>query len=125
MQIKMKCGKVFGTGVERSYKSRFTVLAAVTPRIYDLSSQHQSLGERFLKYSSGHNLKHTSERDIIRRAIDNINRETEMKWQLSDVVRAFMDMRLQWASSLNLEVFPTIDEDFKERLIYLGMFGAR
>lgn len=120
-----KCGKVFGTGVERSYKSRFTVLAAVTPRIYDLSSQHQSLGERFLKYSSGHNLKHTSERDIIRRAIDNINRETEMKWQLSDVVRAFMGMRLQWASSLNLEVFPTIDEDFKERLIYLGMFGAR
>ena len=120
-----RCGKVFGTGVERNYRSRFTILAAVTPRIYDLSSQHQSLGERFLKFSSGHNLKHTSERDIIRRAIDNINRETEMKWQLSDVVRAFMDDCLVWASSLDLEESPYIDEDFKERLIYLGMFGAR
>ena len=120
-----RCGKVFGTGVERNYKSRFTVLAAVTPSIYDLSSQHQSLGERFLKFSSGHNLKHSSEREIIRRAIDNINRETEMKWQLSDVVRSFLDARLQWASSLDLEMFPSIDEDYKERLIYLGMFGAR
>ena len=120
-----KCGKVFGTGVERNYKSRFTVLAAVTPRIYDLSSQHQSLGERFLKFSSGHNLKHTSEREIIRRAIDNIHRETEMKWQLADVVRAFINERLEWAEKLNLEVYPSIDKNFKEKLIYLGMFGAR
>jgi hypothetical protein len=120
-----KCGKIFGTGIERNYKSRFTILAAVTPRIYDLSSQHQSLGERFLKYSSGHNLKHISERDIIRRAIDNINRETEMKWQLSDAVRSFMDARLAWAQKLNLRTTPSINKEFKERLIYLGMFGAR
>ena len=120
-----KCGKVFGTGVERNYKSRFTVLAAVTPRIYDLSSQHQSLGERFLKFSSGHNLKHISERDIIRRAIDNINRETEMKWQLADVVRSFMNERFEWAGKLNLELYPSIDKSFKDKLIYLGMFGAR
>jgi len=120
-----KCGKIFGTGIERNYKSRFTILAAVTPRIYDLSSQHQSLGERFLKYSSGHNLKHISERDIIRRAIDNINRETEMKWQLADVVRSFMDARLTWAQKLNLRTTPSISKEFKERLIYLGMFGAR
>jgi hypothetical protein len=120
-----KCGKVFGTGVERNYKSRFTVLAAVTPRIYDLSSQHQSLGERFLKFSSGHNLKHISERDIIRRAIDNINRETEMKWQLADAVRSFLNERVEWAGKLNLELHPSIDKSFKEKLIYLGMFGAR
>ena len=120
-----KCGKIFGTGIERNYKSRFTILAAVTPRIYDLSSQHQSLGERFLKYSSGHNLKHISERDIIRRAIDNINRETEMKWQLADAVRSFMDARLAWAQKLNLRTTPSINKEFKERLIYLGMFGAR
>ena len=110
---------------ERNYKSRFTVLAAVTPSIYDLSSQHQSLGERFLKFSSGHNLEHKSEREIIRRAIDNIHRDSEMKWQLADVVRSFIDERLKWADSLDLELYPSIDEDFKEKLIYLGMFGAR
>lgn len=120
-----RCGKVFGTGIERNYKSRFTIMAAVTPRIYDLSSQHQSLGERFLKFSSGHNLNHASEREIIRRAIDNINRETRMKWELADVVRSFMNERLEWIKTLNLETHPSIDNDFKERLIYLGMFGAR
>ena len=48
-----------------------------------------------------------------------------MKWQLADVVRAFINERLEWAEKLNLEVYPSIDKNFKEKLIYLGMFGAR
>lgn len=113
-----RCGKVFGTGVERSYESRFTILAAVTPRIYDLSQQHHSLGERFLKCAVGNNLQHTSERDIIRRAIDNINSDTTMKWELQDVVHAFM--RRTKAKKL-----PTLSEPMYKRLIALAMFGAR
>jgi hypothetical protein len=113
-----RCGKVFGTGVERNYESRFTVLAAVTPRIYDLSQQHHSLGERFLKCGVGNNLQHTSERDIIRRAIDNIDRDTAMKWELQDVVHAFM--RRTRAKQL-----PSIPKDMYDKLINLAMFGAR
>lgn len=113
-----RCGKIFGTGIERSYESRFTVLAAVTPRIYDLSQQHHSLGERFLKCGVGNNLQHTSERDIIRRAIDNIDRDSSMKWELQDVVHAFM-------KKARTRTLPTISPDMMERLIALAMFGAR
>lgn len=114
-----KCGKVFGTGIERQYTSRFTILAAVTPRIYDLSSQHTSLGERFLKYAMGDNLIHVSERDIIRRAIQNINRETEMRGELQDVVTQFL------TRTVKTSPLPNIPEEYQHKLIYLAMFGAR
>lgn len=114
-----KCGKVFGTGIERSYTSRFTILAAVTPRIYDLSSSHTSLGERFLKYAMGDNLVHTSERDIIRRAIQNINNESQMVHEMEDVVEQFL------TRTVRVSRIPTIPEDIQRRIIYLAMFGAR
>jgi hypothetical protein len=113
-----RCGKVFGTGIERSYESRFTILAAVTPRIYDLSQQHHSLGERFLKCGVGNNLQHTSERDIIRRAIDNINSDSTMKWELQDVVHAFM-------RKTRSKQLPALSASMYDKLISLAMFGAR
>jgi hypothetical protein len=119
------CGKIFGTGIERKYRSRFTILAAVTPRIYDLSNQHTSLGERFLKLSSGDNLVHVSEEEIISRAIDNIARETDMKWQLADVTRAFLRRRVRWIRRLDLARDPVMPQRMKTQIIRLGMFGAR
>lgn len=118
-----RCGKVFGTGIERRYESRFTVLAAVTPTIYALSSQHTSLGERFLKFSVGDNLKHTSEMDIISRAIDNIDHDTKMKAELADVSVAFLTRRLDLAYIKTHS--PTIPDSIKTRIVYLARFGAR
>lgn len=114
-----KCGKVFGNGVERNYVSRFTVLAAVTPRIYDMSSQHTALGERFLKYAVGDNLKHTAEKDIISRAIQNINSEAKMNEEFQDAVSAFLDR------SVRLNAVPTIADSIEKQIIALAMFGAR
>jgi len=114
-----KCGKVFGNGVVRSYTSRFSILAAVTPRIYDLAGQHAQLGERFMKLMMGDNLNHHSEEAIIARAIKNINKETAMQHELQDVVRAFLTDR---ASQRHL---PTIPESVSHRIIQLSMFGAR
>lgn len=114
-----KCGKVFGTGIERTYTSRFTILAAVTPRIYDLSSSHTSLGERFLKYAMGDNLQHASEKDIIRRAIQNINSESQMVAEMEDVVEQFL------TRTVRLNTIPSIPEDIQRKIIYLAMFGAR
>lgn len=115
------CAKVFGTGLERKYQSRFTVIAAVTPRIHDLSSQHASLGERFLKYGMGDNLKHQSEEDIIGRAIDNIAQTTQMQDELQDVVNAFLSRRIV----VDAGRLPTIPDSIKTKIIHLGMFGAR
>lgn len=115
------CRKVFGTGLERMYNSRFTIIAAVTPRIHDLSATHASLGERFLKFTMGDNLKHTSEEDIIGRAIDNIAQTTQMQDELQDVVTAFLARRIK----IRVDALPAIPESVKTRIIHLGMFGAR
>jgi hypothetical protein len=114
-----RCGKVFGNGVERSYESRFTVLGAVTPRIYDLSGNHASLGERFLKFGIGHNLHHVSEQEIIRRAIRNINRVSQMQEELADATNSFL------TRTVDTSRVPTLSEEMEDRLIHLGMFGAR
>lgn len=115
------CRKVFGTGLERMYTSRFTIVAAVTPRIHDLGASHASLGERFLKYAMGDNLKHQSEEDIIGRAIDNIAQTTKMQEELQDVVTAFLTRRV----AVNVEKLPAIPDSIKHKIIHLGMFGAR
>jgi len=114
-----KCGKVFGNGVVRSYTSRFSILAAVTPRIYDLAGQHAQLGERFMKLMMGDNLNHHSEEAIIARAIKNINKETAMQHELQDVVRAFLSDRVAHRH------LPTLPEPLTRRIVQLGMFGAR
>jgi MoxR-like ATPase len=114
-----QCGKIFGNGVERSYVSRFTVIAAVTPLIYDMGSKHAQLGERFLKFSMADNLHHESEHQIMERAIDNTDRESKMRQELKDVVREFVNRTLRNA------VLPSITPSMKERIIWLGRFGAR
>lgn len=114
-----RCGKVFGNGVERNYVSRFTILAAVTPRIYDMSSQHTSLGERFLKFAVGDNLVHEAETEIISRAIGNINQEGEMNDEFQDAVNAFMEHTIQ------MDKIPSIPKSIEKKIIALAMFGAR
>jgi hypothetical protein len=114
-----QCGKFFGNGVERRYKSRFTVLAAVTPMIYDLGHRHAQLGERFLKFSMADNLNHPDEYQIIERAIDNTDKETKMRKEIRDVVREFVDRTLKAA------VLPDIPDHLKNKIIWLGRFGAR
>lgn len=119
-----KCGKEFGNGVVRNYESRFTVLAAVTPSIYALSSSHTALGERFLKFGVGDNLVHRSEEEIIERAINNINKETTMRDDLADVVNSFVTRRLRMAAVSNGSL-PVLTPEFQRRLISLARFGAR
>jgi hypothetical protein len=119
-----KCGKEFGNGVVRRYESRFTVLAAVTPSIYALSSSHTALGERFLKFGIGDNLIHIHEDEIIERAISNINKETTMRDDLADVVHAFLTRRLRMAK-IPVADLPTITPAFRDRIIALARFGSR
>lgn len=118
-----RCGKEFGNGVVRKYESRFTVLAAVTPSIYALSSQHTALGERFLKFATGDNLIHVSETEVINRAIDNINKETAMRAEMQDVVLQFIMRRIDLPALKDHP--PTIPPTIKARIVNLARFGAR
>jgi MoxR-like ATPase len=114
-----RCGKSFGNGVERHYESRFTVLAATTPRIYDLAEQHAALGERFLKFLVGDNLHHESENEIIRKAIENADRETAMRQELQDVVKAFLERTCADRKP------PTMPSAILTKIVSLAKFGAR
>lgn len=81
-----KTEKYFGTGVKREYKSKFGILAGVTPVIETFGTLHASLGERFLKYRLLGDTKETEESKILK-AISNINSEVSMRSELCDVAR--------------------------------------
>jgi len=114
-----RCGKSFGNGIERSYTSRFGILGAVTPRIYDLADQHAALGERFLKFLVGDNLHHESENQIIQRAIENSDRESVMRDELCDVVHAFVER-----TCANVPI-PELPARIMNKIVALAKFGAR
>lgn len=76
-----KTEKEFGTGVKREYKSKFGILAGVTPVIEVFGATHASLGERFIKYRLKNDTKESEEQKILK-AISNINGEIEMRAEL-------------------------------------------
>jgi hypothetical protein len=114
-----RCGKVFGNGVERSYESRFTVVAGVTPEIYSLGSRHNALGERFLKFSMGDNLHHEQEEDVISKAIENIDRDTRMKEEIAKVTGGYLQYGLENMKAAELT------KEMHDRIVALAQFGAR
>lgn len=117
------CSKVFGTGVRRHYVSKFSILSAVTPKIYELADSHASLGERFLKFCIGENLEHFSEMDVIDRAINNLQKETSMREEMSNVMSDFIAWQMHKLESS--EKRPLIPRDIQVKLVALAQFGAR
>lgn len=117
------CTKVFGNGIKRSYESKFGIIAGVTPVIYQLDSQSQSLGERFLKFSIETNLKHSAEDEIIDRAISNINREKGMRITIAELVCRFVEWKyFEYSHKKGL---PKISPEMKKNIISLAKFGSR
>lgn len=113
------CAKEFGNGIVRRYVSHFTVLAAVTPKIYAFSSSHAALGERFLKWTTGDNLDHDNETAIIGRAIENSQHSEVMNDEIRKVTTAFLEDRWERA------VDPAISPAMRDRIINLARFAAR
>ena len=114
-----RCGKVFGNGVERSYESRFTIVAAVTPEIYLLGHRHSALGERFLKFTMGDNLHHENEEDIISRAIENVDRDSRIREELAKTTGLFLSYGFEELKVAGL------DNVIHQRIIALAQLGAR
>lgn len=82
--------KDFGNGLKRSYKVHFSILAGVTPVIYNSSTIQSGLGERFLKYYMGDSIDHHYEMEIMMRAMENVSHEFEMRKELQTVVYEYM-----------------------------------
>jgi hypothetical protein len=114
-----KCGKIFGNGVERTYESHFTIIAAVTPSIYEIGSRHAALGERFLKFVMGDNLHHFQEEDIISRAIENVDQDTRIREELTSVTAPFLSYAFEHVKP------PKLDNVMHNKIIRLAQLGAR
>jgi ribosomal protein L37AE/L43A len=113
--------KVFGNGQRRTYICHFSILAGVTSRIHELAHEHQSLGERFLKYSLGDNIHHDYEVEMMNRAANNVGSETVMRKELSEVVFEFMAHQV-WQTR---QFKPSLPPEIQSKLIRLAQFGAR
>ena len=76
---KGKFNKVFGNGIIRDYKSKFGIIAGVTPAIDTFSALHAGLGERFLKFRMDRDIEKEDEDLRAYKAIANIDEKTKMK----------------------------------------------
>jgi hypothetical protein len=112
-----KTEKTFGTGLKRSYVSHFGILAGVTPKIEEFGVMHQSLGERFLKYRINTGEKTLSEADRIRRALQNINRENQMREELCTIANRVLSTPLP-------EKIPSIPPEIFEYIVNLAQTTA-
>ena len=112
-----KTEKQFGTGVRREYESKFGILAGTTPIIDTLSTVHQSLGERFLKYRIKIDSQQTEEKKIFR-AISNINNELTMREDLQAAATRIL-------SKEDPEKMPSFSNDYLKKVISLAQFCAK
>lgn len=115
--------KDFGNGIKRHYNCHFSILAGVTPVIYNLGMQHAGLGERFLKFYIGDSIHHPSEVEMMRKAIHNVSHEFTMREEIAIVVRDFMHYKLNQFEQEGFE-YPNIPIEFENKLLYAVQYAA-
>ena len=96
-----------------AYEARFSVLAASTLAIERGDTVDQELGERFIKFRG----RGQANLDKVKRAIDNIGTDDEMRSEINQAVSDFID-------SLPKATSRTIPSDLREALVELADFTA-
>lgn len=109
--------KFFGTGVKKSYHSKFGILAGVTPAIDAVSAQHSALGERFLKFRLDRYETHDGEKAKIKRALSNVGQETEMRKELQALAKRMLKKQLP-------KELPKLPPEMLDQVTAIAMFTA-
>jgi hypothetical protein len=104
----------YGTGVTRNYRSKFGIIAGVTPIIEAHASS--SLGERFIKYYLTDSRSVKRGEEVIERAIGNLGKETTMRKELADLSTRVL--------SRKPTAIPEVPGAIKPRIIALAQFCA-
>jgi hypothetical protein len=117
--------KYFGNGVHRQYPkppdtepNRFGILAGVTPAIEGLSNSNSVLGERFIKYKIKQPGTINKGKEVIRRALENMAAETEMRGKLCAIAKEVLNRRVDRSD------YPVPDEAAIDQLMKLGQWVA-
>lgn len=107
--------KNFGTGVRRSYKSRFGILAGVTDKIEMFSTVHASLGERFLRYRITEGEQRVDEETKMLTAILNINNKVRMRQELCSAANRTLNRQMP-------DEVPVVGPEVVKKIIKLARF---
>lgn len=113
-----KIEKHFGNGIHRTYKSRFGIIAGVTPAIDSFAASSSVLGERFLKYRVKQIGKVTIGEEAITQAIKNLTHESKMREALRAIAKEVMS-RL-----LSTEHIPTLPHHIEQKILCLAQWVA-
>jgi hypothetical protein len=112
-----ECSKPFGNGIKRNYKSKFGIIAAVTPIIEQVIEEHASLGERFLRWEHRIPRAMKSREVYIRKAMGNIGKEPEIRAELNSMGKKILMANYtdQWA---------TVPVKYEEKIIQIAQWIA-
>lgn len=112
-----ECSKPFGNGIFRKYKSKFGIIAAVTPVIEWFTEEHAALGERFLRWRNYVPKGLSARKKFIRKALDNVGNE--------DVIRAdLVTVAHKVIRSDYSEEVPEVPERIADQIICLAQIVA-
>lgn len=117
-------GKVFGTGESKHFESKFSILAGVTPSIYDLEYQFSSLGERFLKIFIGEYLEHKDQIKIIEKAMENVGHEVKMRDEFSAAMYNFIENTKEFIAKYKDRPI-SLDPKTEKKIAYLAAWCSR
>lgn len=113
-----ECGKPFGNGVVRRYKSKFGIIAGVTPAIDFHIDGNVVLGERFLMYRIRMPGTSQERRKMVLRALANVTHEDVMRNELRTVAKNVLGYDY---TKLPL---PKINPAMLEKFVSLSQFSA-
>lgn len=117
-------GKDFGTGAHKQFESKFSILAGVTPSIYQLEHQFSSLGERFLKIFIGEYLDHKNQFAVIEQAMENVGKEDRMREEFSNSMYSFIENTKEYMEKEDYNP-PKIGKETEKRIVNLAMWCSR
>jgi len=109
--------KYFGHIGKKSYTSKFGVLSGVTSVIDSYTYKSTSLGERFLKYRLDKEWTEDFQKDLMERALGQLEREGQMREELQNVAYRYLTKKMP-------ETLPTFTKEQSSQIIQLAKFTA-
>ena len=111
--------KVFGNGIKREYSGiHFSIIAAVTPIIYEVSKNEVMLGERFLKFGIDTSYSEKETLLINRKVARNQDHKDQLKKEISSALAQFL-------YGIENNKFPDVDVDMVDKISYLCMLASK
>lgn len=104
--------KPFGNAKWRKYKSKFGIIAGVTPEIEKYLIDSIAMGERFLRYPIPIDNSINGRKGFIRRALSNVANETAMRESLQRIANKVLKAKY--------DEIPSIPDEIKEKIISLA-----